>query len=125
MPRVTEADLRALFPGREDLCFELAITTADALVDDIAASGSLPAGRDVTICRYLAAHLVQIVDQDGALAAQTVGQATERYHNIFGPGLRATVYGQHALMLDTTGYLAQMAAVAEDPLHRPAEFRVV
>lgn len=125
MARVEEKDLRALFPGREDLCFRQAITVADALVDDLQSAGTLPVGRDVTICLYLAAHLTQIVDQGGALSAQTVGQATERYHDIYGPGLRSTVYGQHALMLDSTGFLAKMASLAENPLLRPAEFRVV
>lgn len=127
MPRVTDTDVLGLFPGRS-LVVAPFILTADAIVDDLvtnAGSNSLTAERLAKITLYLAGHFVQLTNQDGALAAQTVGEATERYHNIYGQGLKNTSYGQQAILLDTTGYLAQLSSLAENTSQRPAEFRVI
>jgi hypothetical protein len=123
--RITESQLKGLFPNQEGLCFEAAITVADGLVDDITAGGTLSNDRAALVCLYLAGHFLQITLQDGPLAAVTVGEATERYHNVYSSGLKTTIYGQQALMLDSTGYLAKMTTLAEKPTLKSAEFRVI
>lgn len=74
---------------------------------------------------FLAAHLYTLTTTDGPLAAQTIGEATERYHDIYGPGLKATKYGQQAITMDTSLTLAKAAANVADPVKQDARFQVI
>jgi hypothetical protein len=72
----------------------------------------------------LAAHFANLSWEKGPLAAVRVGEAQERYHDIYKGGFGATRFGQQAMLLDTSGTLAGMSAAADKPT-RKAEFQVV
>jgi hypothetical protein len=74
---------------------------------------------------YLAAHYFFLARREGPLAAQSVDEASERYHDIYGPGLHATRFGQQALSFDSSGRLAEWAARASEKVKLPALFTVV
>lgn len=91
------------------------ILAANAMVDD----QLLGSGHSETMLKYielfLASHFSVLSIEKGPLASQTVGDATERYHDIYKAGLGATRFGQQAMLLDTTGTLAGSSASAENP----------
>jgi len=76
------------------------------------------------ITQYLAAHFATLSREGGALATNSLGEATERYHNIYGAGLKATRYGQQAIAFDVSGTLASLTAMADKPA-RNAQFGVI
>lgn len=81
------------------------IEVASAMVDDIAALGSLGADRLAEIERWLTAHLIAITRERRGIEDE-VGNARIKYSDIFGPGLQASEYGMMVQQLDTTGTLA-------------------
>lgn len=74
---------------------------------------------------YLAAHFLALTTSEGPLSAQTIGETGERYSNIYEPGLRATRFGQQAMLLDASGKLAELASRVEKPNLKSARFSVV
>jgi hypothetical protein len=130
MSRVTESDLQEILPAGGSQNLAPFIVTADAIVDDIVTAAALASAtisneRAGLVSLYLSAHFAVLSYEDGALASSTVGDASEKYHNVYGEGLKNTRFGQQAMLLDPTGYLARMSAMAENPQVRTAEFRVV
>lgn len=105
-----------------DQFIDMSSTFVDEELD--VADGGLSAARLKDIETLLAAHYYSLRGGRGPLAAETISDASERYHNIFDSGLKATVYGQQAIELDTTGRLAEIAAQAAKPRKR-ARFRVI
>lgn len=70
---------------------------------------------------YLAAHFVALTEERGALTISKTGDAMEEYAFLpYGAGLNLTRYGQHALLLDTSGILASKGVPKPK-----AQFRVV
>lgn len=67
------------------------------------------------IHKYLAAHFASLRDQ--RLQAERVADVSYTYQGKTDMGLQATFYGQTALMLDTSGTLANLAL-------KPATFQV-
>jgi len=125
MPRTAEAQVQNLIqvPNAD---VALAMDIAGAMVDEMLPS-TLGLSEVVltNIELFLAAHVYELQTKDGALAAQTIGEATERYHDIFGPGLSSTKYGQMAITLDTTLTLARVAANVATPNKQDARFLVI
>lgn len=64
---------------------------------------------------FLACHFATLSAEKGPKASETIGEATERFHDIYGAGLNATRFGQQAILLDTTGTLGSMSAQAIKP----------
>lgn len=127
MPRVTEDQVREVAnqPATVDASF--AIDIATLLVDEDLATLS-PALSDERLRQielYLAAHFLTLTVEEGPKAAEALGDATERYHNIYAAGLRSTRFGQQAILLDTSGTLAEQAAKAENVSKKDAQFTVV
>lgn len=124
MARVTQAEVKAIAG--------LAETAAQAIVEAINVSATLVSenlsGLSEATLRsielFLAAHFATLAWEKGPLAAMRVGEAQERYHDIYKGGLSATRFGQQALLLDTTGKLAAISAAADKPA-REAQFTVV
>lgn len=58
--------------------------------------------------RWLAAHLYKVVDRP--YASKNTGGASASYDGKTGQGLDFTGFGQHAKLLDPTGYLASIGA---------------
>lgn len=70
--------------------------------------------------KYLAAHFAAMYAERGGLIRDTVSAATSEYSDVFTGGLGSTRFGQHAIVMDTSGTLARIGA----PKIK-AEFRVV
>jgi hypothetical protein len=125
--RVNDAEVRACcgIPIEGDTA--AAILTANILVTESIANvdASVSADRLKAIETYLSAHFFIMSIREGALAANTLDDATERYHNIYGKGLNATWFGQQAVAMDSTGALAAMVDKAENPQRKPALFTVI
>lgn len=128
MPRVTEDQVRALV-GEPDSVVDAApaVDAASLLVTEELASRTLPHSdeRLALIELYLAGHFLYLTVREGALAAEVLGDATERYHNIYFAGLRSTRFGQQAILLDTSGVLAAIAAKAENLDRKDAQIQVI
>ena len=121
--RVIDEEVRKVL-GDVNYDTQMGIETAHILVDEQLLGKGLSAPMLRQIELYLAAHFASIMYTDGTLATQEVGEARERYHNIYKQGLQSTRYGQQAILLDTTGTLADLSAATESPRLR-AEFQVV
>lgn len=123
--RVTDSEVRSVAGENSTVDPSLAIRTANNMVDVHLGSSSLSVDtlRDIEL--YLAAHFLSLSTRDGPLAAASLGDSTERYHNIYAAGLRATRFGAQAILMDTTGKLAQIADQAENPGKKKAEFEVI
>jgi len=95
-------------------------TVVDAIIADAAliAEGCVSAysdARQTAIIKWLACHLIASTNGasgsgSGSLASFKMGDASESYakSSLSGEGLKATHYGQQALMLDTDGCLARL-----------------
>lgn len=127
MARVADADVRACtgIPTEGDTTS--AIGVAEEIVTDfiVVADSTLSAAKLANIELYLASHFFYLSVRGGPLAAEELGDAKERYHNIYSAGLKATIFGQQAMMLDVTGTLAKMSDRAENPQRKDALFMVV
>ena len=103
MARVQTADVKKII-ATELVDLSVFIQTATVQVDTIAALGTLSAAVLKEIERWLAAHYTSMrVRQD---AKVTMGDSSHTYSGKTGAGLQSTRYGQQAVLLDTTGTLA-------------------
>jgi hypothetical protein len=125
---VTKAEVAVIVGNGIDPGSDLippAIAVADLIVTEDLAGSTLTTARKTQIELYLAAHFVQLSEYQGPLAADSLGEATERYHDIYAAGLRATRFGQQAIALDTSLVLTKLADAAENPQKKEALFTVV
>lgn len=88
------------------------ISTADLIITEDLANAGLSQDRLTLIELYLAAHFVCITEERGGIAAEKIGDASERYQPVATGkdigGLATTRYGQQALAMDTSGTLKKM-----------------
>lgn len=127
---ITPDDVRVIVPTTDasDETIQVHIDTAEVIVSENLAGSGLSTTRLDKIRVYLSAHFLTISEASGGgggmLKSTKTGEATDEYFSateIGGYGLAATAYGQQALVLDTTGSLANLTK-APGP---SAEFRVV
>lgn len=80
------------------------------IVTEELGSSGLSAERLNLIATYLAAHYISLSDpdRDFSLSSRQVGEVKEAFKDS-GKGFEATVFGQQALSLDTTGSLTAMS----------------
>lgn len=123
--RATAVDVRALLGVDASVDVAFFVTTANTVVDELLLSSGLTEATLKLIETFLAAHFYVLTNEGGARASETIGDATERYHNTYTKGFGSTRFGQQALVLDTTGTLAEESAKADSPITKKAEFRVV
>lgn len=95
---------------------------ANTLVNEGFATSGLSDDRKWTIELNLAAHFAVLTLERGGITRQRTGEAEEGYRQDFSsrPNLSSTRFGQQAVALDPTGYLAGLDAPGGK-----AEFRVV
>ena len=104
MARVQTADVKVLIDTElNDL--SVFIQSATLQVDRIAAKGLLSTNELKEIERWLSAHFASI--RDKRTVKDAVGDSSHTYEGKTGMGLNFTRYGQQALLLDTTGTLAE------------------
>ena len=118
MPRVTDNEVQAIIDTERDTV--PFINSANLIVDEELASKGMSANRLTQIELYLAAHMVALTEEKGGVIKKSTGEAFEAYGGEFTTGFNMTRYGQHAIVLDTSGTLATLASTKLN-----AEFRVV
>lgn len=126
MPRVTQSEVRSMsgLDVSQSAAVEAAIPVASTLVDEQLASKGLTESTMKSVELLLSCHFALLSAEDGPKSSVRIGEASERYHDIYGPGFKATRFGQQAMVLDTSGTLSALSAKAEKT-SRHAQFRVV
>lgn len=126
MARVAQAEVRDIagLPDTASAAIVAAIPVASTLVTENLVGQGLSVDTLRSIELFLAAHFATLAWEKGPLAAVQIGEATERYHDIYKAGFSSTRFGQQALLLDKTGILSDMSANASSPMRR-AEFTVI
>ncbi len=108
MALVTTAEVQQIYPSNQDLSFFIA--AADNLITEELANQGLSQNRLKQIELYLTAHFATITLERGGLTRQRIGDAEDFYqlwtNNKI--GFQATRFGQQAILLDTSGTLAQL-----------------
>lgn len=124
MARVATAEVAAMTSLPEQAAGLIAesINVAATLVNENITGLSEATMRSLEL--LLAGHFAVLGWEKGPLAAVRIGEAQERYHDIYDKGLSATRFGQQAILIDTTGTLGEMSRKAEKPMQK-AEFQVV
>lgn len=83
------------------------ISVASLLVDDISAGdSSISEDRLKEIERWLSAHFLAI--RDMRASDEKAGKVSMSYQYKLGLNLQVTMYGQQAMMLDSSGYLSRL-----------------
>lgn len=125
-PTVIELKLLVEVPSTiEDATLELAISTAQLIVQEDLAAAGLSDARLSRIWLYLAAHfLLMTTERGGITSSRTGDQSQETYGGakVLGDGLSFTRFGHQAIALDTSGTLAKMAGLDTS---KDAQFRVL
>lgn len=125
MARVTATEVRAIMGEPDSAIVDPHISVATVLVDDTLLDQGLSDPTLKNIELYLSAHFALLTLENGPLAKKMVGEANEGYHNVYKGGLASTRFGQQALLLDSTGLLAELSDRAENPQRKTAQFEVV
>jgi hypothetical protein len=112
MARVTGTDVRAIIAtSLDDAALLPFITPANQLVDELLLDKGLGEPRLKEIERWLAAHFVALREPRDTLRG--VAESRHQYETpAVGQFLNGTRYGQMAIMLDTSGTLAALAAIS-------------
>lgn len=84
------------------------ITPANLLISDVLSGSGFGTTRLAEIEKWLSAHFVAIDDGSARVAEKEIGEAKDKYEGKTDMGLKFTRYGQQAMMLDTTGALANL-----------------
>jgi hypothetical protein len=119
---VTTADVQKIYPTTSDLSGYLA--SAQVIVTTVLSDKGLSSDILDQITIYLTAHFATIGLNKGGLRSEKIGDAQDSYKvpGDFDLGFKATLFGQQALLFDTSGALAEMGASANS---LPATFEVV
>lgn len=106
--RVTEVEVQEIIEVDSSLSLTAFIAAATALVDD-KLDQNIGLGDDLLkeIERWLAAHFVAI--RIKITSQEKLGDAAENYQFKLGLNLQNTMWGQQALMLDTSGTLNRLS----------------
>ena len=102
-PRVSECDVQAIIETNIENLRPF-IVSADTMVTEYLSSSGLSDALLKEITKWLAAHMVASVDRREK--SESFGDASRSFDGQTGMGLDATMYGQQAKLLDTTGTLA-------------------
>jgi hypothetical protein len=111
MARVEDAEVKEIVPTTiEDI--SAFIISANIMVTDVLGDSGLSDDRLKEIERWLAAHFVAMKDGGARAVEEEVGRSRRRMgeatRQILGQGLKLTRFGQQAMILDTTGKLAEL-----------------
>jgi hypothetical protein len=123
--RVINTEVWALTREPTTTDVDLPILLATTLVDEQLVGQGMTAATLKNIELLLAGHFTLITTENGPLAKKMIDVAAEGYHNVYKAGFLSTRFGQQAVVLDTSGKLAEMSDRAQNPNKRNAEFLVV
>ena len=110
---VSDADVKAIIDTDRDT--QPFINTATLIVTEELSGKGLSSDRLDAITLYLSAHFVCVTEERGGLRRSKLGDADESYvvPSSNEVGFASTRYGQQAMILDTTGTLANVSAGAK------------
>lgn len=103
--RVTDTEVRAIIEIDATLDIDAFILAANLMVTALCTDTSLLATQLKEIERWLSAHLVAV--REPRALSKKAGPFTEAYMSKVALGLDVTHYGQQAMLMDTSGALAQ------------------
>jgi len=103
--RVSEDDVREIIEVSSTLILDAFITSANVFITATLGT-TLSEGLLKEIERWMSAHFVAI--REKRANSVKIGDAEETYSVKVGMGLKATQYGQQAILLDTTGVLDKL-----------------
>lgn len=109
MARTTADLVRQTIETNSEINLDGFIRTANAIVTDLDnkdTDGVVPAALLIEIETYLAAHFYALADPQAQ--SESYG-ASATYQGQTGQGLRGTWWGQQAIAMDGSGYLATLA----------------
>lgn len=109
MSRVTEQQVREIIDDDTDISMQPFIDVAGVLTDRVESEDSenrLSSDELIQIEKWIAAHAYAI--RDHQFASKSTGGASAQFQGQTGMRLEATLWGQMALALDCTGYLASL-----------------
>ena len=109
MSRTSSSAVEAIIEVEATIPLASFIEFASAIVDDLAAAdtdGALNSTRLELIERYLAAHAYTL--RDPRPTSERAGPVGASYQSKVDLFLSTSHYGQHAILLDTTGYLSSL-----------------
>ena len=114
MARVTTAEVkRVINTSLSDQIVTEHINVASRFVEDVLNGKGLATNTIRDIELYVSAHLISVRDPAaGAVVSEKIGNTEATYGNssTLGQGLAFTRHGQTAIMLDTSGNLAERAS---------------
>lgn len=111
MGRVTDGQVKEIIETNLD-DISLFMETAEMIVDEQLMSKGFSENRLSKIELYLSAHFVALRERQ--LLSERFGDSEEKYQGKTGMNLQASLYGQTAMLLDTSGSLANLGkSVAE------------
>lgn len=114
MPRTTSEAVAGIIEVDDSIDLDPFILPANALVTEIcAAAGTLDDVRLEMIERYLSAHFYTL--RDPRSTSEQAGPVNASYQSKVDLFLCTSHYGQMAILLDTTGGLAQLNEDAQNP----------
>lgn len=107
MARVTEEEVKAIFPCPEDADLTPFIESAHIVVDTYLGNDGLEESLLKEIERWLSAHFASA--RYSVNSKEKVGDVDVTKQGKWGMGLESTDYGQKVLLLDPTGKLGNMS----------------
>lgn len=113
--RVTQDEVRANTQSLGTTDASGAVKVANVIVQEYLLDSGQSEALLTQIELYLASHFLTLSNEKGPLSSEKIGEAEDRYHNIYDAGFNATRFGQQAIMLDSSGVLEGMASAAIKP----------
>ncbi len=114
-PRTTPELVRGIIDAQADVDLTPFIATANLLVNVVCAASGYTDGyvgsQMELIERWLSAHFYTVFDNQ--LTAAKAGTVSVHYQNKIDYGLKSSIYGQQAILLDTAGNLAALENTAQ------------
>jgi hypothetical protein len=90
---------------KDDEDLEVFVTSANVMVEENLLNAGLSSAMLTQIELYLAAHFLTLAEEMGGIVRDTYGDAASSFANVYGPGLKATRWGQQAIAFDVSGTL--------------------
>jgi len=121
MARVTEIEVEEIIATDSAISLDAFILAATTLVDQLLVGCGLSTASLKEIERWLSAHFYAIRDPTSRVISEEAGSVKQAWRVPVKVGLEATMYGQQAMMLDTTGKLQSL----NDKKKRPGIINVI
>jgi hypothetical protein len=106
--RTTDAAVQGIIETDSTITLTPFIEVASSMVDDHCVSSGYSAAKLELIERWLAAHFYAV--RDNRVHSEKAGSVAQQFQYKVDLGLRVTIYGQQAMLIDSAGNLAAINA---------------